>query len=72
MDTREAIFDFIIQYKFLHQGNTPTIHQIMDGCDLSTTSLVVFHLNKLADAGRITRDGREITVPGARWEYGRC
>lgn len=37
-------------------GYPPSIHEIQDGCGLSSTSVTVYNLNKLERAGLIRRD----------------
>jgi len=64
-----ALFDFLVSYKREHQGNTPTVAQMMQGIGAHSTSTIHRWLNWLARANRITRAGREICVPGARWEW---
>lgn len=72
-DTTDAVMDFIIAYKKAHDGNSPSIREIMVGCDISSTSTVSYHLNKLAKKGRITRSraNRSIEVKGGAWICGR-
>lgn len=67
--TREAVFDYIVQFKRGHNGIAPTVREITEGVGISTTSLTNYHLGKLFDDGRITfplgkRAGRAIGVPG--------
>lgn len=66
-ETRDEVFGFIIRYKIAHQGNTPSLEEISDGCGLSGKSHAKHHVDNLEDDGRITRTGRNIEVPGAVW-----
>ena len=69
-DSREAVFDFLVQYKHAHDGNTPSTREIAEGCCLST-SAVNYHLTwlELEDRIRVSRDGRRsVEIVGGIWE----
>ncbi len=65
------VLDFIIRYKMVHDGNSPSIRQIADGCNISSTNTVNYYLRRLAGAGRIDigrkGESRHIQIPGAQW-----
>ena len=66
METRERIMEFIASYTATH-GYAPGVRDIADGCGISTTSVVSYHLKRLQADGRITRDpmiARSIRVVG--------
>lgn len=71
--SREKILAFIIRYKKQHDGNSPTLREIMDACDISSTSVASYALRNLVDEGRIrlSCDGaaRRMEVVGGRWVY---
>lgn len=50
IDVLNFIKSYIEEKKF-----PPTIREIADGCDMSSTSVVTYYLNKLEDSNRITR-----------------
>lgn len=52
---REGILQCIRHY-FDEKGYAPTIRDIMRGCNISSTSLVQYHLNVLEREGQIHRD----------------
>jgi SOS-response transcriptional repressor LexA len=54
------VYDFIVSYKRRHDGNSPTFREIMEGCGISSTSMVVFYLNKLELRRLIRRPEPEI------------
>jgi hypothetical protein len=62
--TAEGAYEFIVTYKHGHDGNSPTYREIMEGCGISSTSMVVFYLTKLEQRGLIRRPEPEI---GARY-----
>lgn len=69
---RLRIFNFIVAYKSAHDGNSPTSREIMDGANISSTSVVHYHLRKLEVQGKIWIDGnkaRRIEVIGGKWTY---
>lgn len=53
--TRERIFSFIKAFS-TEKGYTPTVRDIVKGCNISTTSVVQHHLNQLEKEGHIQRD----------------
>lgn len=69
----DHVLAFIKQFKAENDGNSPTIREICDGCDISSTSVCNYILGILDRAGKIslTRDGaaRRISVTGGRWTY---
>ncbi len=70
-DRRRAVYDFIVAYKRAHDGNSPSIRDIMRGCGYATTSAVGFHLNALERAGLIRMrrfTGRTIEIVGGAWQ----
>jgi repressor LexA len=54
-EIREGILEYIRHY-FDEKGYAPTIRDIMRGCNISSTSLVQYHLNVLEREGQIRRD----------------
>lgn len=66
------VYDFIVNYKIDHDGISPTVAEITQGCRLSSTSAVSHYLNSLVLFGMIKCDygkgkSRMIAVLGARW-----
>ena len=71
MRTVDRVFEFIVRYKKIHDGNSPTIREIGDMCGISSTSVVSFHLDMLVKDGLIRRDDlltRSIEVVGGKWK----
>jgi SOS-response transcriptional repressor LexA len=71
-DRTQAVLDFIKRYKTAHDGVAPTVREIGLVCDISSTSVVMYHLGLLQKQGRIViRPGktqvRSIEVVGGRW-----
>lgn len=70
----DDIFNFIVTYKRAHDGNSPTVRQIMESCDISSTSVVAYNLARLVVDGRIRITGNRVTrsieVVGGRWTMG--
>jgi len=52
---RERILEYIKRF-FDERGYAPTVRDILKGCDISSTSLVQYHLNILEKEGQIRRD----------------
>jgi repressor LexA len=54
-EIRERILEYI-RRSFDEKGYAPTVRDILRGCDISSTSLVQYHLNILEREGQIRRD----------------
>lgn len=54
-DTRSRIMDFIHSY-YREKGYAPTVRDIARGCQISSSSVVQYHLNVLEKEGSIRRD----------------
>ena len=69
-EATQAIFSFVVAHKRRHDGNSPSFRQIRRACNISSTSMVSFYLDKLVEEGRITLDtgARLISVVGAEWK----
>ena len=71
--TAESMYRFIVRYKRMNAGDSPTRREIMVGVGLPSVSMVQHHLESLEAAGRITRPkrgkARMLAIPGARWEF---
>jgi signal transduction histidine kinase len=52
VDTKD-VFNFIVAYKQLHDGNSPTWREISSACNISSVSVVAYILKKLEDQGKI-------------------
>lgn len=72
--TAEAVYRYIIRYKRLHAGESPTRREIGAGVGISAPSVVHHHLVMLERSGRIrlgrpSGKARMIEIPGARWSF---
>lgn len=67
---REDIFRFILAYKRENDGLAPSTLEIMQGCRVSSRSVVHYHLHALAKAGTLVLGPgrfRNIQVVGGMW-----
>jgi len=70
--TKNIILSYLVEYKRAHDGNSPSIRQITEGCNLSSTSVVAFHLRKLERDGKIRLTDhafRNIEITGGQWIF---
>jgi SOS-response transcriptional repressor LexA len=73
----QKVFDFIVAFKREHDGNSPTMREIMANCKITSSSMAFFYLNQLAAAGLIrrpepeigTRQAANIEVVGGKWIF---
>jgi len=67
----EDVFNFIVAYKQLHDGNSPTWREIGTACNISSVSVVAYILKELEAQGRIILEHnslpRKIIIVGGRW-----
>ncbi|GAH64517.1 unnamed protein product, partial [marine sediment metagenome] len=67
----EDVFNFIVAYKQLHDGNSPTWREIGSACNISSVSVVAYILKKLEAQGKIILEHnslpRKIIIVGGRW-----
>lgn len=72
LDARKRIFEFIVDYKRAHDGNSPTSREIVEGAGISSTSVVHYHLGALEREGKIRlgdSKSRRIEVVGGEWQW---
>lgn len=66
----DQIYQFICAYKTDHDGNSPSIREIADRFERST-SVVNYYIKKLESSGKLRRSGavkaRHIEVVGGIW-----
>ncbi len=68
-NTREQIYDFIVQYKTRHNGNSPSLREIAEACTI-VHSCVRHHLTQLEKENQIrilNNRSRTIEVVGSSW-----
>lgn len=58
MPTRDRIIHYIARYTS-ERGFSPSVREIATACDISSTSVVTYHIRRLEVEGRLTR------VPGS-------
>ncbi len=52
--TRQKVFNYVSKH-IMSKGIAPTIREIMEGCQISSTSVVSHHLQKLDASGHLVR-----------------
>lgn len=65
----DAVMNFIVAYKTQH-GISPSVREIMEGCNLPSTSITNYYIDKLIKMGKITHTpgtSRGIEVVGGKW-----
>jgi SOS-response transcriptional repressor LexA len=69
---QNEVLAFIINYKTAFDGVSPSVREIMDECEMSSTSVVQFYLDGLRERGLIAHSpakSRSIRVVGGKWSY---
>lgn len=70
-DKPEIVYRYIVEFKMLFDGNSPSIREIAEACDISSTSLVHYYLEKLVDRKLIMMSEglahTKILVLGGNW-----
>ena len=78
MNKSQRVYQFIIEYSQRYPNNFPTLREICEGADISSTSMVSKHLDNLVEAGQLAktyapgRKTRIICVVGGRWSTKDC
>jgi len=72
--TRQKIFDFIVEYKRGHDGNSPSLRDISDAVGI-VKSTIWIHLRTMEKENKIrlgkVGQSRYIEVVGAVWAFAR-
>lgn len=71
---QQSVFGFIVAYKRDHDGNSPSVREIMAACDYHSTGTMHYTLRRLAQIGVIELSGvrgttRQIAVVGGAWTW---
>lgn len=68
---KRQVYNFIVKFKKTHDGNSPTVAEICQICNVSSTSVASYYLKGLEGLGLIklggSRGRRMIEVPGGKW-----
>jgi hypothetical protein len=75
MTVCDQVYRFLVSYKESHDGNSPTMREIIEGAGVSSTSMVAFYLDKLEAENLICRPipatGKRMTanieILGGKW-----
>jgi SOS-response transcriptional repressor LexA len=62
-----AMYKFIVSFKKMHDGNSPTVRQIGLAVGIRSASVVHYHLGKMEEMGLIRRENGTIQVTGGQW-----
>ncbi|MCE7858403.1 MAG: hypothetical protein DYG86_01300 [Chloroflexi bacterium CFX2] len=68
----EKVYQYILQYKSEHDGNSPSIREIMSACRIPSSSVAKYYLDAMEARNLIRRGGdkgksRRIEVIGGAW-----
>lgn len=76
--TARRIFEFYVKFKRANDGCSPVFEEVVEACNLSSPSVVTWHLEKLEAVGLIKRlthetsagqvKTRGIMITGAGWK----
>jgi SOS-response transcriptional repressor LexA len=68
----EKLLEFIVKYKREHDGNSPTMREMMAALHISSTSMAQYYLKRLEKNGAIRLSKylpSKIEVVGGRWFF---
>lgn len=66
-DKLRAVYHCILDYCQEHGGNTPTIREVQQILDLSSSSVAAHYINRLIFAGKLEVCDRKLVVVGGTW-----
>lgn len=67
-----ALYVAIVEHKSANDGCSPSTRDLMQATDITSTSVLRYHLKRLEAAGLITLDhgvARSIRVTGGAWSH---
>lgn len=69
--SRKKVFDFIVSFKRENDGLSPTVREIMDACNIPSSSNTTYILDELSRNGliAINSGNRGIMVIGSQWLF---
>jgi SOS-response transcriptional repressor LexA len=69
----QKIFDWIVKYKREHDGNSPSLREMMRACGIVSTSTMTSRIDEMEAQGLIALAGRGksrcIVVIGGEWRF---
>lgn len=66
-DTRDKVYRAIVAYAGEHGGNTPTRRELCELTEISSTSVVSWHIAKLIASDLLEIIDRKLIVVGGQW-----
>ena len=63
------IFEFIVEYKKEHDGNSPTYHEIVAGTSILSTNTAWYYVQKLLKVGLMKMVDGKLCAAGGEWNY---
>ena len=70
MSKDNDVLKFVIRHKAEHNGNSPSLEEIKNACEIKSKSHVSQILDKLEKNGLLESEGtRSIKIPNSRWTY---
>lgn len=64
---RDRVYAAIVEYAREHNGATPTMRELCEIVDISSTSVAAFNVHLLIDMGKLEIRDRKLIVVGSRW-----
>ena len=63
------LFEFIIEYKEGHDGNSPTYREMCDGIGIVSTNTIFIYIQKMEKAGLIEMIDRKMCLTDGFWQF---
>lgn len=61
-EDKRRVYEFIVEYRKKHGGNSPSYRKIATGAGLSSVSMAYYRVNDLVDAGKLVRIHGELCL----------
>ncbi len=71
LERKKAVYDYIIYHKQEHDGNSPTIRELCNATEITSTMIMRNYIGYLVEDGLLERDpevSRGIRVVGGQWK----
>ena len=63
------LFQFIIEYKESHDGNSPTYREMVKGIDVSSTNTIFKYIRAMEKSGLLKVVDGKLCLRGGSWNY---
>jgi hypothetical protein len=64
-----VMYEFIVEYKHSHDGNSPTYQEIADGLGVKSLNTIFAYIHGMVDAGILIIKDRKLCTTDGWWNH---